>query len=164
MMSRGVRQICEWVCRTFLRMQPVALHSAVVRGWSYFSWVGIFWTENSVWYRCSCGFCRFGMRSIGKILLQCAGMECPCTVTSLVWSIVFPLYRICFAIRNSILIPTRGGSFFCWNSFPKPEYFGKRYGRNFIFVRKWNGYDVIFLTSIKNHILKGVSTWFIHMK
>ena len=29
------------------------------------------------------GFCRFGMRSIGKILLQCAGIEYPCTVTPL---------------------------------------------------------------------------------
>ena len=26
-------------------------------------------------YSCGSRFCRFGMRSIGKILLQCAGME-----------------------------------------------------------------------------------------
>ena len=43
--------------------------------------VEIFWTENSVQYSCGSRFCRFGMRSIGKILLQCAGKECPCTVT-----------------------------------------------------------------------------------
>ena len=28
-------------------------------------------------------FTRFGMRSIGKILLRCAGKECPCTVTEI---------------------------------------------------------------------------------
>ena len=36
-------------------------------------------------YTPSRGFCRFGMRSIGKILLQCAGMESPCTVTAKAW-------------------------------------------------------------------------------
>ena len=37
---------------------------------SLFSRVGIFRTENSVRYRCGRGFCRFGMRSIGKIPLE----------------------------------------------------------------------------------------------
>lgn len=36
----------------------------------YFSRIGIFRTENSVRYRCGRGFCRFGMRSIGKIPLK----------------------------------------------------------------------------------------------
>ena len=40
----------------------------------YFSRVGIFWTENSVWYSCDREFCRFGMRSIRSIrfLFLCA--------------------------------------------------------------------------------------------
>ena len=40
-----------------------------------------FRTENSVQSDSSSGFCRFECRSSAKILLQCAGMECPCTVT-----------------------------------------------------------------------------------
>ena len=31
--------------------------------------VGIFWTENSIWYSSGSRFCRFWIRSIGKILL-----------------------------------------------------------------------------------------------
>ena len=33
----------------------------------YCTRVGIFWTENAVWYSRGSRFCRFGMRSIGKI-------------------------------------------------------------------------------------------------
>ena len=33
----------------------------------YCSQAGIFWTENAVWYSGGSRFCRFGMRSIGKI-------------------------------------------------------------------------------------------------
>ena len=39
------------------------------RAWTscYCTRVGIFWTENAVWYRGGNRFCRFRMRSIGKI-------------------------------------------------------------------------------------------------
>ena len=79
----------------------------------YFARVGIFWTENSVWYRCGRGFCRFGMRSIGKILLQCAGTGGPVYCNRgkperwnkqdqgkrKLWNFLFPFFYVCVIMR-----------------------------------------------------------------
>ena len=52
-----------WPCQLYCR------YVTVVSPLCYCSQVGIFWTENPVWYSSGSRFCRFGMRSIGKIPL-----------------------------------------------------------------------------------------------
>ena len=47
--SMGIIRLFEWICN------------------HYCTRVGIFWTENAVWYSGGNRFCRFRMRSIGKI-------------------------------------------------------------------------------------------------
>ena len=57
-------------CRIRHNMQKsrhTNLDSGKIRSNSYCSQAGIFWTENAVWYSGGSRFCRFGMRSIGKI-------------------------------------------------------------------------------------------------
>ena len=52
----------------FFRYFGMIFYFFSIQWWQcYCTRVGIFWTENSVQYSGGSGFCRFGMRSIGKI-------------------------------------------------------------------------------------------------
>ena len=85
----AVFQITQYMCKAFLvagsilikgyimivdQCSPDSLqrpcplfHRVPFCPWRYCSQAGIFWTENAVWYSGGSRFCRFGMRSIGKI-------------------------------------------------------------------------------------------------